>query len=366
MMNKKRIVFVLNSVTITRCQKRVQEFIDNGYEVDVYGFTRGDQIYSSPAGFTIVPIGNHPITMGYFRRLFVIAKSLKKLHAKYKGQKDVVFFYFFFDVAFAASLVSGREYIYEESDMPYTNIRIGILRRILSLYDKRLIKKSVLTTMTSEGFIEYHGLENKRDNIIVIPNRVNPALLELNYNHKTLEEGKLSIGFVGGFRYRSIYNFTKQIATTYRYITFHVYGNIISYNEELQSLSRHCPNLILHGVFKNPEDLPSVYESLDLVLATYDSDSINAQYAEPNKMYESIFFRVPIIVSKGTFLSKKVERMGIGYSVDPLDNDDIEKLILSLSKDSIQEKINNLLKIPQEEAVNDNPILFEYLKKLNI
>lgn len=365
-MNHKRIVFVLNSVTITRCQKRVQEFIDNGYEVDVYGFTRGDQVYSSPAGFSIIPIGNHPISMGYFKRLFVIAKSLKELHVKYKDQKDVVFFYFFFDVAFAASLVSRREYIYEESDMPYTNIGFWPLRKLLGLYDKRLIKKSLLTTMTSEGFIDYHGLENKRDNIVVIPNRVNPGLLKLDYKHKVFEEGKLSIGFVGGFRYRSIYNFTKLIATKYHYVTFHVFGNIISYNEELQSLSKQYPNLVLHGIFKNPDDMPAVYESLDLVLATYDADSINAQYAEPNKMYESIFFRVPIIVSTGTFLSKKVERLGIGYSVNALDNDNIDKLVLSLSKSSIQEKIKNLEKIPQSEAVNDNPELFEYLKKRNI
>ena len=34
-MSRPKIVFVLNAITITRCQKRVQEFIDNGYEVDV-------------------------------------------------------------------------------------------------------------------------------------------------------------------------------------------------------------------------------------------------------------------------------------------------------------------------------------------
>ena len=39
-MNKKKIVFILNNVTITRCLKRVGEFIDNGYDVDVYGFEK--------------------------------------------------------------------------------------------------------------------------------------------------------------------------------------------------------------------------------------------------------------------------------------------------------------------------------------
>lgn len=365
-MNHKKIVFILNAITITRCQKRVQEFIDNGYEVEVYGFARGGETYASPAGFEIKQIGVHTVSMSYYRRLLVIAKALKKLHKKYHNEKNVVFYYFFFDVAFAASFVADRPYIYEESDIPYTNIKINLLRNFLGRYDRRIIKRSLLTTMTSEGFISYHGLENKRDNIIVVPNRVNPALLKLEYHHKMLDMNNLSIGFVGGYRYQSVLNFTREVVTKHPSITFHIFGNINQFEEELKALDVRCPNLVLHGIFKNPAELPSVYETLDLVLATYDATSINAQYAEPNKMYESIFFRVPIIVSKGTFLSKKVERFGIGYSVDALDNEDIDKLILSLSKHSIQEKIENLEKIPQCEAVNDNPELFEYLKKRNI
>ena len=365
-MNHKKIVFVLNAITITRCQKRVQEFIDAGYEVDVYGFERGGETYATPASFTITPIGSHAVSMSYYKRLAVIVNALKKLHRKYKDEKDVVFYYFFFDVAFAASLVSKHPYIYEESDIPYANMRPVVLRKFLASCDKRIIKGSLLTTMTSEGFINYHGLQNHRENIIVIPNRVNPALHKLPYKHKAFEDGKLSIGFAGGFRYRSIFNFVKEVVSKFKYLSFHIFGNIMSYEEELQDLAEKNSNLILHGIFKNPEELPSVYESLDLVLATYDADSINAQYAEPNKMYESIFFRVPIIVSKGTFLSEKVERLGIGYSVNALDNDDVERLVQSCSKESIEEKIRNLSKIPQKEAVNDNPHLFEYLKERNI
>jgi len=364
-MNHKKIVFVLNAINITRCQKRVQEFIDAGYKVDVYGFERGGETYATPVGFSITPIGCHEVSMSYYKRLAIIVKSLRQLHRKYKD-KDVVFYYFFFDVSFAASLVSKRHYIYEESDIPYANMNPVFVRKILAWCDKRIIKRALLTIMTSEGFITYHRLQNQRENIIVIPNRVNPALLQLPYTHKKFDDGNLSIGFVGGFRYQSILYFVKEVVCKFKYVTFHVYGNIMSYVAELQDLVKNNPNLVLHGIFENPTDLPFVYESLDLVLATYDADSINAQYAEPNKMYESIFFRVPIIVSKGTFLSEKVERLGIGYSVNALDNEEIDRLVRSISKESIMEKIQNLSKIPQEEAVNANPRLFEFLKEKNI
>ena len=59
----KKIVFVLNAVSLTRCQKRVQEFIDHGYEVDVYGFERGGETYAKPANYEIETIGYHTVSM---------------------------------------------------------------------------------------------------------------------------------------------------------------------------------------------------------------------------------------------------------------------------------------------------------------
>lgn len=360
---KKRIVFVLNSITITRCQKRVQEFIDHGYEVDVYGFERGGETYAKPVDYSIETIGYHPVSMGYFQRLMVIVKALRKLHKKYKDQNNVVFFYFFFDVAFAASLVSNRPFIYEESDIPYASMWCKLLRNFLKRKDKGIIRKSLLTVMTSEGFVKYHGLENEQYNILLVPNRVNPDLLKLFYRHKKLDMKHLSIGFVGGFRYRSVINFAEVVGRDFPSIEFHVFGNIIEHKDAIEDLDKECNNIHLHGIFRNPQDMPTVYGQLDLVLATYDATSINAQYAEPNKIYESIFFRVPIIVSKGTFLSEKVNRLGIGFAINGLEKDEIRAFLAELTSDSITSKFNALNTIPQKDAVNENPKVFEYLSK---
>ena len=144
-------------------------------------------------------------------------------------------------------------------------------------------------------------------------------------------------------------------------IDFHVFGNIMENKEVIETLVRECGNVHLHGIFKNPQDMPAVYGQLDLVLATYDATSINARFAEPNKMYESIFFRVPIIVSKRTFLSDKVNRLGIGYAINGLEKDEIRAFLAGLTSESITSKINSLDSIPQEYAVNENQKLFEYL-----
>lgn len=361
-MEKKKIVFILNNITITRCLKRVSEFIDNGYEVEVYGFKNEDEDgYAAPSNFTITTIGVFSRKQSYFERLKVYYKSLKQLFRKYKGQ-EVLFYYFFFNIAFSARLQCRRPFIYEESDMPYLNIGNRWLRKWFSRVDKRIIQKSLLTVMTSEGFIDYHFGKERPDNIIVVPNRVNPAMMKLPYNCKTHDCNHLSIAFVGGFRYTSVLNFATVIGESFPQHEFHVYGNIMENGEQLKVLCDKYSNIHFHGKFRNPDDLPKIYESIDLVLASYDATSINAQYAEPNKMYEAIFFRVPIIVSSNTFLAQKVNRLGIGYNINALDKQEIISFVDGLTAVDIEEKLNALEKIPQESAINKNPELFEYLK----
>ena len=67
-----KIVFVLNNITLTRCIKRVSEFIENGYEVDVYGFEKqGEEGYAVPSDFDITVIGVFSRKQSYFERLMV-------------------------------------------------------------------------------------------------------------------------------------------------------------------------------------------------------------------------------------------------------------------------------------------------------
>lgn len=362
-MNKKKIVFILNNITLTRCLKRVSEFIDNGYEVEVYGFEKsGEEGYASPPNFNITTIGTFSRNQSYLARLKVYYKSLKPLFKKYKGQ-DVIFYYFFFNIAFAARLLCHRTYIYEESDMPYTGIRYKLIRNWLGGIDKRMIKKSLLTVMTSEGFIDYHFGDERPKNIVVVPNRVNPLLMELPYHRQGFAINHLSIAFVGGFRYKSVINFATVIAESFPQHEFHAYGIILENGEELKALCEKYSNIHFHGKFRNPDDLPSIYEKIDIVLATYDATYINAQFAEPNKMYEAIFFRTPIVVSTNTFLAKKVTKLGIGYHINGLDKQEIVSFVNGLTADDVNQKIQSMEALPQEYAVNKNPELFDYLEK---
>ena len=356
-----KVVFILNNITITRCLKRVGEFIDKGYEVEVYGFKKqGEDGYAVPENFKITVLGTFSQEQPYIERLKVYYRSLRPLFKKYKNQ-NVIFYYFFFNIAFAAKLQCRRPFIYEESDIPYLNVGNKWLRKFFSWSDKRMIQKSLLTVMTSEGFIDYHFGKERPENIVMVPNRVNPAMMRLPYTPKEHDWNHLSIAFVGGFRYKSVLNFATVMGESFPQHEFHTYGNILENGEELKALCEKYNNIQFHGKFRNPDDLPKIYGSIDLVLASYDATSINAQYAEPNKMYEAMFFRVPIIVSKGTFLARKVESLNIGYAINGLNKDDIREFLTNFTKESYENKIKGLNAIPREEAINENPAMFKYL-----
>ncbi len=365
-MNNKKIVFVLNGIYKSRCLKRVEEFIDNGYKVKVYGFSWDTDIPNVSDKFEVEVIGHQSVSYSYLKRLAIIVKSLRKIYKKHKNE-DVLYYYFFIDVALGASLISKRPYLYEESDIPYSSMRISIIRNLLRKMDKRIIEKSFATVMTSEGFVDYHFGEIKPSNIIIVPNRLNPKITSFPYKGKMTDINHLTIGFVGGVRYRTIVNFAEVFVRNFPENSFHVYGDIEPFlKDKCEELKRDFTNIHFHGVFKNPQDLPSIYEKIDLVLATYDYSSVNVRYAEPNKLYEAIYFKTPIIVSKGTFLSKKVESLGIGYSINAMDNEEIIGFIKGIQLEDLSEKRNNCAKLPSDYTISHNPELFKYLEDHSI
>ena len=118
------------------------------------------------------------------------------------------------------------------------------------------------------------------------------------------------------------------------------------------------------GPFKNPVELPEVYSKIDLVVSTYDIEDDNPRYAEPNKIYESIYFETPIIVSSQTFLAEKVNRMGIGFHVNAKNDNEIIGFWESLTEQVLKEKIEACKKVDKNYCIDDEKELFEKISKL--
>lgn len=350
-----KIIFILNSYGKSRYDKRIEDFIQAGYDIEVYAFKRfeGDTYKSS---FPVEIIGHFDNSFSYSKRNKLLFKAIKQLVHNYKNQK-VLYYLFGLDVALSFYLIRNKEpYVFEEGDLVHTYMRNSLIRNTLELFDKKIICNSQLTVFTSEGFPKYH-FGSEIANSVILPNKISKKILELpkiKKNH-TLDINHLSIGFVGAPRFKNILDFFDVACNSFPHHSFHIFGGPIS--EDFKRLEKYT-NITFHGFFKTPDDLPNIYSNLDIVLSTYDTDSDNVKYAEPNKLYEAIFFETPIIVSKGTFLGEKVNKLRIGYEIEVTEHK-VKEFLNSLTVNDINNVISHIREIPKEFALNDVSELFD-------
>ena len=359
-----KITFIVNAIGMQRCIKRIDEFAERGYHVEAYGFDRGLLSNRQPKSCEITEIGRRDNSTGYINRLKTIYRGVKCVLKKTRD-KDTLYYVFGLDNVMFFLLQSKKPFIYEESDLVHTYMKSKMAISIFEWVDKRAIRTSLLSIFTSEGFIRYHFGENRPENTHVIANRlpISVGCLEKR-GKKPLDTKHLSIGFVGYMRFNSIRNFCKVFCKNYPEHEFHFFG--VTNNEPDRLLFeplKKYKNCHFHGAFKHPDDLPEMYSQIDLVLSTYDVENENVRYAEPNKIYEAIYFETPIIVSSGTYLAEKVKELGIGYDIDAMNDGAIVDFVKGLTAESLQEKIENARKIDKKEALNINDDFFDNLKK---
>lgn len=120
-------------------------------------------------------------------------------------------------------------------------------------------------------------------------------------------------------------------------------------------LSETYSNIQYYGKFKNPEELPQIYKNIDINVACYDTSTQNERIAEPNKLYESLFFSKPLVVSENTFLASRVKEYGCGYVINPFDDQSIIDFVKSLKVADLNEIIYKEYQL-NTSSLLDNPL----------
>lgn len=361
----KKFVFVINTIRQARCVRRVEEFIEHGYQVDVYGFDREGDKRALP-NIPLSVIGTFQNGSNYFNRLKVIRSAIKNNVAKKYAPEETIFFLFNLDIVLAFRSVFGSKYkyIYEVSDLAELVVGNKLIREFLIWQNNQCMRKAYHVVFTSEGFCDFYN-HIPREKISVIPNRVSTNCPKIENIVRVLNPNRIKIGFVGIIRFETVLKFAK-VCNAQNNVEFHLFGLISNGDEyalQLEELAKESSNITLHGPFQNPKDLPTIYESIDMVLSAYPPTP-GVIYAEPNKLYEAIYFRCPIIVNKGTFLGKKVERLNVGYVIDAMNEKCIQDFLSDLNAQSYLEKVKACQAIPQEECLNINNDFFKRLESL--
>ena len=359
----KKIVFILPSLSHPRHHKRIHA-LKNKYQIEVFAFDRGVYNINALDGIEVGVLGEIENNK-YWSRIL----NYKKVYSliKRKRKKGVMFYFFSLDFAFIGSLLLKRNsYLYEIGDFTYSKLNNFIFKLFFKM-DIGVIKRSYVTVLTSEGFLNYlveKGIKIPKNKFLVLPNKMTYDILDFDRNRDEVNKKKgLRFGFVGILRFpNTILRFIKLIAEKYPEYTFIYYGDG-GLKEEYLELTEMYPNIEYGGSFKNPDDLKRIYNDFDLHLACYDkSTGLNQKIAEPNKLYESIYFGTPIIATKGTFLGNRVKELGIGYRIDASNNNSIIKFLESLNLKELNSFKKNMLEIPNSDLIIDHSSLIEKIE----
>lgn len=360
-----KIVFIALQLSQPRCIKRIKAVYDAGFDIKVYGFDSGlynDSLKSLP--FPVERIYKRNKSLSKFQKIKTLSAVVRQIIKENKN--DGLFYLFGFEIAGIAWFLGCDNYVYEEADVTASREKRPWLKQSLISLDKRIIKRAKLTVFTSQGFTDYLFKEKCPKNIIQQPNKLNRDFFDEHIKKMVkphdIDICHLRFGFVGLIRYpNTIIRFAKVIGRHYPQYEFHFYGTLDRkeyWDLELDSYS----NVYNHGPFKNPIDQPNIYSEFDISVVCYDTTSDNVRIAEPNKLYESIFFETPIVVSSDTFLEKRVKELGVGFSLDASNDDKIIKFIDKLNLADLIGKREKMKQIPISELVDNTDNLINELK----
>lgn len=80
-------------------------------------------------------------------------------------------------------------------------------------------------------------------------------------------------------------------------------------------------NAAFHPAFTNDQK-PAIYQDIHLINCVYGNHNQVVRLLLPNRLYDCVLFKKPIIVSKGTYLEKVVSQYQLGLAVD-VENDNV-------------------------------------------
>lgn len=356
------IVFIALQLSQPRCIKRIKSIYDSGFKIKVYGFDSGlynESLNSLP--FPVERIIKRDKNQTRLKKIFTFIGHIKRILRE--NSKDDLYYIFGYEIASLCRLLGCRNYVYEEADVTAAREKNNFVRSIMLKMDRYIIRHSYRTVLTSGGFVSYifpNGAP--KDKIIMMPNKLSPYFdekMKSQVSSSPIDVNHIRFGFIGLIRYpNTIVRFAKVIGREYPQHEFHFWGQP-EREDYLDEEIRSYKNVFLHGRFKNPDDLMNIYEKTDISIVCYDTASGNVRIAEPNKIYESIFFETPLVVSSGTYLSERATQLGVGYNIDASSDQFIAKFVDDICAEDLKDKINNLKLIPWEEVIDNSKELID-------
>ncbi|SUP44756.1 glycosyltransferase [Veillonella criceti] len=234
---------------------------------------------------------------------------------KNSGKYDVVHFCDFDTsaIAFFVAKFKKMKIVYDIFDY-YADSHNApkFIKSIIKKWENYIINNSDTVILCSEKRRE-QILPAKAKKIIIINNSPSKAIEFENINLQG-DGTRKRLVYVGMLSEDRLLDKIAQVIITRNDIEWHVAGmGILA--PYFEKISKKYDNIFYYGKISYPQAL-CLESQCDYMTAIYDPQVSNHKYADPNKFYEAILLRKPIVVLKGTGIDEVVINKKLGIVLD--------------------------------------------------
>lgn len=329
-MKKRDIVCLVSHFPDPLINKRL-EMLNKEYNVTILYNERGNENF---AKLDNIEYKKFSIKYGngkFIKRFFCLLKLKKEIKSTIRDINPKYIYSFRLDMLLMV-LINGfknKKIIYEVADLHdliinnSKNIIKIITRKMLYFIEKQACKYIKILSITSEKYYDvYFSKFIPKEKVVFMPNIPN-----LNYfkNYKKQKHEKFTIGFIGIVRYKDQ---MKMLIEAAKKTEINVLFAGFSQDSDIMKMANEREYVEYYGPYNYNNDIANLYSKCDCIYSVYDVKLNNVKYALPNKLYESIYCELPIIVSKDTYLSEVVQKLGVGISIR---SDSIQELVYAIN-----------------------------------
>ena len=365
------IVFLMPTATHPRFIKRIKSAKKCFDRVVVFSYIRDRNNYGS----MLDGVDFHPLPKvkdgNYLLRPFHLARSIIKVASFIRKEGLVVncAYAFNLETAYIGGVVFGwSKMCLEVGDLVST--KLNLLRRPYKITERFVLKSVHRVIVTSDAYLDFWEKVYKvkvKHKAVVIENKLDSSILNLHADDASdtpisASNAKLRIGLIGVLRYRQIEYLINAVTSRPESLELHVWG-VGDYAPVLQKIADEHTNINFYGSFSNPSDLPSIYNSIHLNFVMYDTAIENVRLALPNKLYESLYFNKPMVVSHDTELCRQVSLHDAGFCVQDTP-DAILEFFSNIDRQSVEQLAEGLSRADSSWCIHSDQEFMDLITHL--
>lgn len=243
-------------------------------------------------------------------------------------------------------ILNIRDYFYEKYSVIYARMA-------------QLVNYSYMTTISSDGFLEFLPSSNKYQIIYSYNSKI---INKADKNEKITLNKPLKISFIGNVRFLEVNkNILDELKNDSRFLVqFFGTGSDLLENYAKEN---NIKNVKFSGGFDVSETYKFLNET-DVINNLFGNKDIALDTALSIRMYYSLFLNKSILTTKGTFTASQANEFGLGIEINPDNLSGLGNQIVNYFNKINNVQINEKRSTYISNVLNQNKLFYQKLETI--